>query len=318
MAKILIGHYSLHHPLLCDSRVLGKEIEIKVAGRKGTICFPIVKPHISKDGYILTCPIENEDWLNTPLNDGSTEWGKVVSYCLKPDNTPDCIAYVSSIILKFNNTSNPQLIFDNISDWFERFYKIKELLTHSSRFHSANELSCNTPPLDLFYYKNNKLSKIQNSTTSIISIQSEILHEGISFDLYNDIADLTNKHKDISFEYQQYLNALHAFDKKNYSMVIVECAVAIEKALSSGIEKTCKKKHLSYKKLHEKYKMLGGLFALAEALSMKLPTADYSTNIKDLRNNVVHQGVKPTKQQAKKFLDDTNKYLNAYCKLLQS
>ena len=94
---------------------------------------------------------------------------------------------------------------------------------------------------------------------------------------------------------------------------ITVCSPALEAALLNGIKNFAVKKNIYFlDKLLKKYRMLGGYFALACDIDMTLPTQDYKTALLDLRNEVVHNGYAPTKEEADKYLKDVRLYLDAF------
>lgn len=312
MRNIILGVYSLPHALFCDSSCFGEEINITISNIQGKFCFPNIKDELLPDKQrnpILTCPIKGQTWFNVPKN-GETEWGRVISF-------PNYSAYVSKVILKFENISQRDIktIYYNISNWFYKFYNLKNIITCQSNYYSNFEITSSPPALDLYKF-NDTLERVfvgENFVSSTI----ELGDNGLSFEECKQITELTNDSKPISFEYDKYQLAVQAFDKKNYSMVILNGSIAIEKALVVKIKEVCKIKKFSFIKLSEKYKMLGGIFSLAEKLKISLPTSDYRSCINRLRNKVVHDGYSPTKQEAKKFLKDTRKYLESFSNILE-
>ena len=312
MKNTILGIYSLPHALLCDSSCFGKEINITISNIQGKFCFPNIKDELSPDKQrnpILTCPIKEQTWFNTAKN-GETEWGRVISF-------PDYSAYVSKVILKFENISQQEIetIYYNVSNWFYKFYNLKDITTCQSNYYSNFEITSSPPPLDLCKF-NNTLERVRVGE-NVISSTIELGDNGLSFEECKQIIELTNNSKPISFEYDKYQLAVQAFDKKDYSMVIINGSIAIEKSLVVKIKEVCKIKKISFTKLSEKYKMLGGIFSLAEALKISLPTSNYRSCINSLRNKVVHDGYLPTKQEANKFLKDTKKYLESFSNVLE-
>jgi len=313
MNNIILGFYHLPHALLCDESCLGKEIDITILDIKGKLCFPNLKDEILPNkprNPLLTCPIKEETWGNNSKN-GETQWGRVVSY-------PNYSALISKLILKFENALEKDVpkIYFNIADWFNKFFALKEIFTRQSNYYSNMDIIKSTPPVD-FYKYNSTIKKLSIDGENTISSIIEVGNQGLTFEECEKIAELTNSPKQISFEYDKYKIAIQSLDKKDYASVVVNSAIAIEKALVSKIKETCKNKNISFSKLSEKYKMLGGMFSLAEVLKISLPTTDYRTKINNLRNKVVHDGYFPQKQEAISFLNDTKKYLEAYSNIIE-
>ena len=313
MSNTILGFYALPHELLSNETCFGKEIEITILGMRGKICFPNIKDEIipnEERNPILICPIEGESWWNEPRGN-ETEWGRVVSF-------PHYSAYISKIILKFDNITQEDVknIYDNIYNWFNKFYKLKEIITEQSIYYSNTDITQTTPPID-FYKYNSELERLHIDGENHISMTVTVGNNGLSFEDYKKIIVCTNSPKQISFEYDKYRLAIEALDKKDYASVVVNGAVSIEKALITKIKETCTNKGVLFDKLSEKYRTLGGVFALAEALQIPLPTTDYKTKIINLRNKVVHDGYPPQKREAFEFLRETKTYLETYSNIIE-
>ena len=313
MENVIICFFSLPHAILCNHSCFGKEINIKISNITGKICLPHIQDEILPNkprNPILTCPLKDYTWKNTPKN-GETEWGRVISY-------PQYSAYISQIILKFENISEHDIkvVYDNISIWFDKFYNLKSIISCQSHHFSICEMTSSTPSLDI-YKLNDSLKQIKIRENEI-SFTADLSNEGLSVEEFSKITELTNNSNPISFEYDKYQLAIQSFDKKDYPMVIVNASIAIEKSLVSKIKKVCREKKVSFTKLSDKYKMLGGIFSLAEVLNIRLPTTNYRNSINTLRNNVIHNGYLPTKQEANNFLKDTKKYLESFSNILNS
>ena len=127
------------------------------------------------------------------------------------------------------------------------------------------------------------------------------------------IINLTNIQKDLTFDYRYFLEGFRAFHEGDYKKAITVCSPALEAALLNGIKSFATSKNIYFlDKLLKKYRMLGGYFALAKDIDMELPTQDYKTALLDLRNDVVHNGYAPSKEEADKYLKDVRLYLDTF------
>lgn len=330
----VLGVYKLNHTLLCNSDILGKSFKIKLGNIEGNILFPKLSPDFIKAQAIgkldnndhsipgPLCPINEIKWGNDEDAFGYTKWGATRGF-------PNGISIIERIVLDFSILendldTNSQTVYNHIEAWFNRFYDIYEIIL----LKPAKRKKSKTPSIVIGYGLSNtgfilhaidpktkKLNPIYNNNDRDASIRVEILKDSLNFDELTKIIDLTNEQRDLSFDFKYYLEGLRAFFDDDYKKAITVCSPALEAALLNGIKNFSVSKNIYFlDKLLKKYRMLGGYFALAADIDMKLPTQDYKIALLDLRNNVVHNGYAPTKEETEKYLKDVRLYLDTFSK----
>lgn len=328
----VLGDYELIHPLDCDSDIIGKEFEIHLDNVVGKILFPKLSPdfinaqnigELKTENHVipgLVCPISGMKSGNEQDAFGCTKWGQTMSF-------PKGNSLVKRVMVEFFSLENnleidAQTIYNHIDSWFERFYDIYEIVS----MRAAKKKEVKTPTLVQGYGfrntgvilyavdpKTGKLISIHNNNDAGAHITLELLSGSLKYDELERIINLTNEQKDLTFDYRYFLEGLRAFFEEDYKKTITVCSPALEAAILNGIKKFAISKDIYFlDKLLKKYRMLGGYFALANDIDMKLPTQDYKSALLDLRNNVVHNGYAPTKEEADKYLKDVRLYLDTF------
>lgn len=328
----VLGIYELKHPLDCDVNIMGKEFEIHLGDVIGKILFPKLSPDfvsaqtigkLENDNHNIPgpiSPINNITWGNEQDGFGCTKWGQTMAF-------PEGNSLVNHIMVEFspledNLKIDSQTVYNHIDTWFERFYDIYEIISMMP----AKKKEVKTPPLVQGYGFRNagillyavdpdtkKLSAIHNENDNGACIAVELLNGRLKYNELKNIIDLTNEQKDLTFSYRYFLEGLRAFFEEDYKKAVTVCSPALEAALLNGIKNFAISKNIYFlEKLLKKYRMLGGYFALANDIDMKLPTQDYKTALLDLRNDVVHKGYSPTKEETDKYLNDIRLYLDTF------
>lgn len=330
-ATRVLGDYELKYPLDCDGEIMGKEFKIHLDNVVGKILFPKLSPDFvsaqttgkleNTDHRIPgpVCPI-SASWGNEEDAFGCTEWGQTMAF-------PKGNSLVKRIILEFYLTENDietdaQTIYTYVDSWFERFYDIYEIVSKVPIKKKEQEI----PPLVQGYGfrsagvilhtidpNTKKLIPIHNKNDNGAHITVEVLNGHLKYEALVKIIDFTNEQKDLFFDYRYYLEGFRAFHEEDYKKTITVCAPALEASLLNGIRTFAKNKNIYFlDKLLKKYKMLGGYFALAKDIDMVLPTQDYQTALLNLRNDVVHNGYAPKKEETEKYLTDVRLYLDTF------
>ena len=327
----VLSNYELQHPLDCNIDVMGKEFKINLGNIEGKIFFPKLSPDfinaqsvgkLEKDQKISgpICPINGITWGNKQDGFGCTEWGQTMSF-------PKGDTSVKQVMLEFHILENDlekssQTIYNYIDSWFERFYDIYEVLSMMP----AKRKEIKTPIFIQGYGFRNaglllyaadpstgKFNPIRNHNDNGAHITAEFASGRLKYDELVKIIDLTNVQNDLTFDFRYFLEGLRAFFEEDYKKAITVSAPALEAAILNGIKNFAISKNIYFlDKLLKKYRMLGGYFALANDINMELPTQDYKSALLDLRNNVVHNGYEPTKEEADKYLKDVRLYLDTF------
>lgn len=328
----ILGDYELKYPLDCDSEIMGKEFNIHLGNVVGKILFPKLSPvfisalttgKLECENHVIpgpVCPINGMTWGNEQDSFGCTHWGQTMSF-------PDGNSLVNQIMVEFSPYEedlkiDSQTIYDHIDSWFERFYDIYEVISMKS----AKSKKVKTPPFVQGYGfrstgvilhavdpNTKKLMPIHNDNDNGAHITLDFSNGHIKYDELIKIIDLANEQSDMTFSFRYFLEGLRAFFEEDYKKAVTVCSPALEAALLNGIKNFADSKNIYFlDKLLKKYRMLGGYFALATDINMKLPTQDYKTALLDLRNNVVHNGYAPTREEADKYLKDVRLYLDTF------
>ena len=320
----IYGIFTLPSQINCCADVMGQEFPIVLGNIKGKIIFPSLSKMLNKDtksedllkmipGPI--CPIQ-KNWYNEQDSFGKTDWGQTLTF-------PDCNSIIDKILLVFdiaenNNSIESEEIYANILNWVDRFYDIKELLTNTiSHIKSekptvfVKDFGFSSTGLQLYLDKETDLLPIPKESDTKHIITLSMGGNYLNKDTYKEIINLTNKNKDIKFDYKYYLEGKRAFYNEDYIKAVTICAPALEFVLSQSLEAFCKSKGIYFlNKLRKKYRMLGGMFELAEDIKMPLPTSDYKTKLLELRNKVIHKGYKPTINEVNDYLKDIKLYID--------
>lgn len=330
----IIGVYKLDHPLACNSDILGKSFKIKLDNIEGNILFPKLSPgfisakakgKLDNDDLSIPgpiCPIDGSTLGNDEDSFGRTSWGQTLSF-------PEGNSLINQVLLEFYISENDlgidsQTVYNHIEEWLNRFYDICEVLL----IKPVKSKEEKTPTLVIGYGLSNtgfilhaidpktkKLNPIYNNNDRDASIKVESLKYSLNFDELTKIIDLTNEQRDLSFDFKYYLEGLRAFFDNDCKKAITVCSPALEASLLNGIKNFSASKNIYFlDKLLKKYRMLGGYFALATDIDMELPTQDYKIALLDLRNNVIHNGYAPTKEETEKYLKDVRLYLDTFSK----
>lgn len=328
----VLGDYELKYPLDCDSDIMGKQFEIHLENVIGQILFPKLSPEfinaqvsgkLENDNHVIpgpVCPLDGIQWGNQQDCFGCTDWGQTMSF-------PKGNSLVKRVLVTFtpldkNLEIDMQTVYNCIDAWFERFYEIYEVISMAP----AKKTEIKTPPLIQGYgFRNagiilhaidpstNKLIPIHNSNDNGAHIKVELLNGRLKYEELVKIINFTNQQKDMNFGYKYYLEGFRAFHEGDYKKTITVCSPALEVALLNGIKNFAASKNIYFlDKLMKKYRMLGGYFALAIDIDMELPTHDYKTALLDLRNDVVHNGYAPSKEETDKYLKDVRLYLDTF------
>lgn len=324
----LYGIYSLPIEIECNSNIMGEKFEIIIGKTKGNIIFPSLSPKfleykqkgcLEKDLNIPgpVCPI-NTDWFNREDEFGVTGWGQTLSF-------PAGESVIKKVLFVFEFEDNEMKlntndIYDNVEEWFNNFYDIKELVTGISTYKKeiknpilVQGFGLSSTHLQLYLYDNSnkKYTKILNEADRNLSYRIQICNNQLKFEELKKIIDYLNKSKQIKFDYKYYLEGKRAFENEDYIKAVTICSPALEFVLSQALEMFCKSKGIYFlNKLRKKYRMLGGMFDLAEDIKMPLPTTDYRTKILKLRNKVIHEGYRPLKREVEYYLKDIKLYID--------
>ena len=332
--KRIFGDYELKHPLDCDCEILGKEFDIHLGNVVGKLLFPKLSPifidcringKLDTENKIIPgpiCPIPGMTLGNEQEGLGKTKWGQTMSF-------PNGNSSVTCVMVEFSMfeddlETDVQTVYDNIDAWFARFYDIYEVLSmypvrrkekepplfvQGYGFRNAGILLFTRHPTNYLYNK--------NDTGAFFDV--DFLTGRLKYEELAKIIRFTNEQKELSFDYRCFVEGLRAFFEEDYKKAITVSSPALEAALLSGIKKFAVSKNIYFlDKLLKKYRMLGGYFALANDIDMVLPTSDYKKSLLDLRNDVVHNGYAPTKEETDKYLKDVKKYLDAFSESLLS
>jgi len=324
----LYGVYSLPINIECDSAIMGKSFEVVIGKTKGNIIFPSLsskfleykeKGHLEKDLKIPgpVCPI-NTNWFNKEDGFGVTGWGQTLTF-------PAGESTIKKVLLTFEFEDNGMElntndIYDNITEWFNNFYDIKELVTGISTYkkEAKNPIFvqgfglCSTN-LQLYLYDDNKKEyfNVLNEADANLAYQIQLCGNFLKIEELQKIINYLNKSKGIKFDYKYYLEGKRAFENEDFIKAVTICSPALEFVLSQSLEAFCKSKGIYFlNKLRKKYRMLGGMFDLAEDIKMPLPTSDYRTKILKLRNKVIHEGYRPSKKEVNDYLKDIKLYID--------
>ena len=319
MATTLYCIYHLDNILLCDKTTLGCEFDMSLNGLKGKLCLPKLKPvepefANSNKNYkpFLFSPFEEIEYKNLE-NDKNREcyWGRVFGF-------PDGLSYVYQVVFKFDKVGkrNTQKIYEQIKTWVDKFVELYDILEKTA-IHYAEADSCiNVPPAEVYILNNEKAELMENKNEAVFSTNLTIIDKGTDKCIFEETARLASKTEEISFEFKQYQYALKSFANKDYSKCVIDGAIALEKVLLSAIKQSYMPNDPKYMKDSKKHRMLGGYFQWAIERNLKLPTQDYQVALRDLRNDIVHNGKIATKKEAQKFLNDTRLYLDKYGSIL--
>ncbi len=322
----------MKYPLDCDVDIMGKEFEIHLDNVVGKILLPKLSPDfinaqtagkLDEDNPKIpgpVCPVNGLIWGNEEDGFGCTKWGQTMSF-------PKGNSMVNRVIVDFSINeidagTEVQTVYNYIDGWFNRFYDIYEIIAMIP----AKKKEPKTPPIiqgygfrnaGLLLYavdpKTRKLNVIHNSNDNGAHITLDIPTGRLKYDELEKIINLTNIQKDLTFDYRYFLEGFRAFHEGDYKKAITVCSPALEAALLNGIKSFAISKNIYFlDKLLKKYRMLGGYFALAKDIDMELPTQDYKTALLDLRNDVVHNGYAPSKEEADKYLKDVRLYLDTF------
>ena len=328
----VIGDYELKYPLDCDADIMGKEFELHLGDLVGKILFPKLAPaficaqatgKLEKELDAIpgpVCPINGRTWGNEQDCFGHTKWGQTMSF-------PKGNSLISRVMIEFyipedDLGTNAQIIYHHIDEWFFRFYDIFEVVSMTPLEKKKDKI----PPIVPGYgFRNSgillyavdsqtgKLNVIHNDNDNGAHMAIDFLYGHLKYEQLFRIIGLANEQKDLTFGYRYFLEGFRAFYNEDYKKTITVCAPALEAALLSGIKTFAGSKNIYFlDKLLKKYKMLSGYFALANDIDMELPTEDYTTAIVKLRNNVVHEGYAPTREETDKYLKDVRLYLDAF------
>lgn len=324
----LYGVYFLPINIECDASIMGKSFEVVIGKTKGYIVFPSLsskfleykeKGFLEKDVNLPgpVCPI-NTNWFNTEESFGVTGWGQTLTF-------PAGESSIKKVLFTFEFEDNGMKIntndiYDNITEWFNNFYDIKELVTGISTYKKelknprlVQGFGLYSTNLQLYLYDDNnkKYSKILNEADANLSYTIQICNNFLKIKELQTILNYLNKSKEIKFDYKYYLEGKRAYENEDYIKAVTICAPALEFVLSQSLESFCKSKGIYFlNKLRKKYRMLGGMFDLAEDIKMPLPTTDYKTKILKLRNKVIHEGYRPSKKEVNDYLKDIKLYID--------
>lgn len=287
-------------PFLADC--LGKVVPFTINGTKAIFCtpqFPSKPTNNSKISTNLSRP------LNCQYKASNVFWGQVMNTTTGECRVRSCFIKMNSIVPNQTSTG----LLEEIDSWYLRFLDNLTVLSGYNVRGIRKAETLSPIGFDRFelFLNGKHFSDYANQDITINSAYADSNHKrhkqyGISYENLKKAIEVTSQNKKPVIEWYFVMDSLESFQLKNYRKAILDAATAVEIALHGVIEKNIQGGEKFKKEILQNYNSLSKKRSLCKALAINLPSYDYQHQFEKLRNQAIHAGRLPTKEEAEQAL----------------
>lgn len=302
-----VGVVKLDNPIPCLKEVSGKRFNTVIAGQNVLIIFPSIPD--TYDGTQKS--IENGD-LIVPINVFKVNWGTINAWPKGLFSVNAFLCYINAESASIHkvyeefplwNEKLNRLHLINVGDFTEPAQKMPTLLVGGG-FYDGIEIFESTNA--------NVLQKVINHrSTAPIKLHFVESKEAYSENKLSELFKNTGIQKEIALAYELLIMAYRAMERHDFRSAVILAGSAVEDAILKRIRQEYTNM-ADFDRDKKNHRMLGGKFQWLLEKNIIIPVSDYKTTIKDLRNDVVHDGVCPTLVQTKLCLESCKKIIETY------
>ena len=305
----LYGIIELEQPILCSKEVLGTSEPVVVGGVGGRLELPQAPDWSVPSKDPIRDPLRPPEAARTwKQGDSPIIWGSPASY-------PDCISRVERMLLLFELPEHEvpdsaTLIHRGYSKWWSLFNDYFELITRQRRSQNFR-IDDATNNLDLFRWGlDGKADRPYSKDPINIVARMFSVDVSLSSSQLTRITSLASASTELDVELKVQLEAYRALGAGDHRKAIIETAVAAELALTKSIRSTFLSDKIAYgDKLLEKFRMLGGRLELSRIVGVSLPNLDFTAQLVEPRNQVIHRADFANEKRATQAVKATDELL---------
>ena len=305
----IYGIIELDPPIICSKEVLGSSEPVIVSGVRGRLELPHAPD--------WSAPSENptRDPLRPPEIARTWKQGDRLMIWGFPESYPNCVSRVERMLLLFELpeqevSASATLIYRGYSKWWSLFNDYFELITRQRR--SRNQrIDVDAHNFDLFRWGSDNQPE-RPYTKEPIKIEIRMLSDDLLLTpaQLTKITSLASTLTELAIELKVQLEAYRALGVSDFRKAIIETAVAAELALTNAVRARFQSDGIAYgDKLLEKFRMLGGRLELSRIVNIPLPQLDFSAQLVEPRNQVIHQADFANEERATQAVKATDELL---------
>lgn len=307
-----IGVIELNKSIPCRKEISGQTFKSKIAQHDVLIVFPSIPddydpqkdPDLQKGDLVAPC-----DCFKTDIN-----WGTIHAW-------PDGLFSVKYLLCYISGTEN------DIHEVYVDFPRWKEKLNNLLLVKTGDYLQPKQEipglvrgggfydGLQLFEATHGKpLRHVCNSrTTEPIVVHFMETKEAYTVQMISDIFNFVGNKKEIALAYELLITAYRAMERNDFRSAVVLGGSALEQAILNRL----RKEYPSNTKFRKakgtpNHSMLSGRFKWLLEKKIAIPVSDYKKTIIDVRNDAVHDGIRPKYAETKHCLENCRILIEAY------
>lgn len=306
----IFGYFKFKEGLNLSSDCLNKDYNIQISKYKGKILTPYLIENFETTsdniGINLLPPKSKLDCLNKRF-----DWGS-------PHSWPSGDSQVQTLRIELNineqnfSIKSKEELRKEIESWINRFRL--NLYAYNYNIDSPNLVEKRSTR-DMFEFflqtgKENIKDKFFEGTEHSVTIYVSKSIKEVDF---KNAIDVTSSNKKLILEYQLLRDANKELLLENYKKSILDSATALEVSLTNAIKRDLEINEKLLFPILKKYNGLRQKRELMKLTKNTLPLNDktYEKRIEKLRNDAIHSGKKPTKEEAIKAFNIAKKTIDS-------
>lgn len=305
----LYGIIELEQSIVCSKEVLGTSEPVVVGGVGGRLELPQSPDWSVPSKDPIRDPLRPPEAARTwKQGDSPMIWGSLASY-------PDCISRVDRMLLLFElseheMSASATLIHRGYGKWWSLFNDYLELITRQRRSQNLR-IDGAINNFDLFRWGlDGKADRPYGKDPISIKIRMSSDDVSLNSSQLTRITSLASTATELAVELKVQLEAYRALGAGDHRKAIIETAVAAELALTNAIRSIFLSDKIAYgDKLLEKFRMLGGRLELSRIVGVPLPNLDFTAQLIEPRNQVIHRADFANEERATQAVKATDELL---------
>lgn len=300
-----VGFLKIDSNLSWSKNVLNTVYTAKICDNEYKLHFPRLSSNINENNY-------NSNLLPPKIIEDLKFRSDYVKYGT-PYFFPDLDSHIYNIVIEGNIPNDNDLelkkLFKNIDSWTNNFINLLKIITDNINL--KDEVESESYLLNLFIEENNKFHNPSN-----MNIDTLIIHECdnkvVSKKMVEKVINLLNNNIDIPAEYEFYLKGVDYFENHNYRNCVLECATAVDLALTNRIKWNFDQKGISdYNSILES-NTYNGIDSKYKALIFFDDKQNFDITKITKPRRAIHTGDKITYDNASECIKITKKVLDKF------
>jgi len=307
-----IGVWKLDEPINCQKEISGKRFRSVIAGIPVVIAFPSLPDTYDGESKALS----SGDLISPfPPFQSQVNWGMINAW-------PDGLFTVNALgVATFCEKELMERIYADFPRWKEKMsnlrlidtgnyiqvdQKLPAMLTKGNGVYDG---------VEFFEYKEGSpMERIKNKRiTDHIRLHFLEHDECYNVERMTMLFSNAGSAKEIDLPYELLIVGYRAFERLDFRSAVIVAGSGLEMAIENRIKQEyINAAEGTYEREAKKHRMLGGKFRWLGELNISMPVSDYDTTILDIRNGTTHEGLCPTEDQAKTYLEKCKVLIEQY------